>query len=309
MFAEDLLVALRRDGFSAPAIVRYVREIATRVVRRLPHHAELARSVAATAIVLFALQFCASLLLAWAYERRLGVAYLVSSSAILLAASFWLLFHIGLAHPVQGGREMRRIPFPVALTLARLVSIPAIVLLIHERRWHAAVWVYAASASTDVIDGVMARAWRLESRMGSVLDPITDIAFNSSVFVALTEVRELPAWVTGLMLARYALLVFGTIYLYLFVGPVRIQPTAFGKLTGVVTTLLVGLLLLGLAAWNNVLRHQLRDVFDVGIGLLALATIIQVLFIGIANKKALEQPLAEAELPGKVVGDVRWPRR
>jgi cardiolipin synthase len=309
MFAEDLLVVLRRDGFTAPAVVAYVRQIGARVVRRLPNHAELARSVAATAIVLFALQFCASLLLAWAYERRLGVAYLVSSSAILLGASFWLLCHIGLALPAQGGREMRRIPFPVALTLARLVSIPAIVLLIQERHWHAAVWIFAASASTDVLDGVMARAWSLESRVGSVLDPITDIAFNSSVFVALATARELPWWVAGLMLARYALLVVGTIYLYVFVGPVRIQPTAFGKLTGVVTTLLVGLLLLGLAAWNSVLRHQLQDVFDVGIGLLALATIIQVVFIGVANKRALAQAPAEVELPGKVVGDVRWPRR
>ena len=309
MFAEDLLAELRRDGFSPASLVTYVRRIGARVVRRLPLHAELARSVAATALVIFAIEFAAALLLSWAYERRVGVSFLIASSAILLVASFGLLFHVGLVDAARGGRELRRIPFPVALTLLRLVSIPAIVLLIHEHHWRAVVWIYAASASTDVIDGVVARAFRLETRIGSVLDPLTDIAFNSSVFVALTQVGELPSWVTGLMLLRYALLVFGTIYFYVFVGPVRIQPTAFGKLTGVLTTVLVGLLLLGLAAWNDVVRRQLRDVFDLGIGLLAFATIIQVVFIGLANKRSLEQPAVEPELPGKVVGDVRWPRR
>lgn len=310
MFAEDLLRDLRRAGFAPGAIAAYVRRIGARVVIRLPRHPELVRSVAATAFILFAFQFGAALLLSWAYGRRVGVPYLVSSSAILLLVSFWLLTHIGLVHGARDERPMRRIPFPVVLTMLRLVSIPAIVLLIQHRAWHVVVWLFAISASTDVLDGVLARAFRSESRVGSVLDPLVDIAFNSSAFVALAVAGELPWWVTGLMLARYGLLVSGTFYLYVFRGPVRIQPTAFGKLTGVLTTLLLGLLLLGLASWSDTMRHRLKEVFDVGLGLLAFATIIQVIFIGLANKKSLEREPSADELPraGKVVGDVRWPR-
>jgi hypothetical protein len=86
---------------------------------------------------------------------------------------------------------------------------------------------------------------------------------------------------------------------------------------------LVGLLLLGLAYWSDAMRARLKEVFDVGLGVLAGATIIQVLFIGLANKRALDQDrILEEILPsttgldpasragsGKVVGDVRWPRR
>jgi cardiolipin synthase len=310
MFAEDLLRDLRRDGYAPHAILIYVRRIGARVVARLPHHAELVRSVAATSLILFAIQFGGALLLSWAYGRSAGVSYLVASSAVLLAGAFWILTHVGLAHSSREGQPMTRIPVPVMLTLLRLVSIPAIVILIQREAWHVVVWLFAVSASTDVIDGVLARAFGSESRVGSVLDPLVDIAFNASVFVSLATAGELPWWVAGLVLARYALLLGGTFYLYVFRGPVRIQPTVFGKLTGVLTTVLVGLLLLGLAYWSGPMRHRLKEVFDVGLGLMAFATIIQVVFIGLANKKSLEREptLDDQPRPGKVVGDVRWPR-
>jgi CBS domain containing-hemolysin-like protein len=104
------------------------------------------------------------------------------------------------------------------------------------------------------------------------------------------------------------MLVGGTIYLYVFHGPVRIEPTVFGKVTGVVTTTVVGLLLLGLATWTEAVRQQFHEVFVVGLAALGLATIIQVVFIGLGNKKAAVTAPA-VERSEKVVGDVRWPRR
>jgi len=311
MLAEDLLHEVRSAGFKPAAVAVYAHGIVSRVAQRLPRQAELVRSVAATAFLLFALQFGAALFLSARYGGHFGVSYLLGSSALLLGASFWILIHIGLMAPPGDGPAMKRLPFPVTLTLLRLVSIPAIVLFLTERMWLIAVCVFVASALTDVLDGVLARALSLESRIGKVLDPVVDIAFNATVFVTLAQVGELPWWVAGLILARYALLVFGTVYLYLFYGPVRIEPTVFGKLTGVFTTSLVGLLILGLAFWSNLTRHQLKPVFDAGLGVMAVATIIQVTFIGLANRKALEHPTVEM-VPsadrGKVVGEIRGPR-
>jgi cardiolipin synthase len=311
MFAEDLLRDLRRAGFTPGAVVTYVRAIGSRVVRRLPRHAELVRSVAATALVLFAIEFGAALYLSATFGRDFGVSYLVGGSAILLAACFWILFHIGLMRGPSEEASLRRLPLPVVLTMLRLVSIPAIVLFLVARRWDIAVWVFVGSALTDVLDGLVARAFAMESRTGKVLDPLVDIAFNATLFVTLARVGVLPWWVSGLMLARYALLVGGTFALYIFSGPVRIEPTAFGKLTGVLTTSLVGLLLLGLSSWSETTRHQLKPVFDVGLGVLAVATIIQVIFIGLANKRSHDRPQVELVRPagsGKVVGEIRGPR-
>jgi cardiolipin synthase len=187
------------------------------------------------------------------------------------------------------------------------------VLFVRHGMWPVAVWAFVLSALTDVLDGVLARALGMESRTGKVLDPIVDIVFNVSIFVTLAQVGQVPWWVTGLVLARYTLLVCGTFYLYVFHGPVRIEPTGFGKLSGVFTTALVGLLLLGLAIWSEPVRLRLQGVFDVALGVLALATIIQVVFIGLANRKSLSAPRvklipADAESPAKVVGEIRGPR-
>lgn len=312
MFAEDLLREVRRAGYTPRAFLAYIRAIFARVTRRLPLHAELVRSIAATSVLLFSVQFAGALTLSATMNRELAVAYLVSSSAVLLLGTFWLLAHLGImttgGGTDEGGRVLKRLPLAVTLTMLRLVSIPAIVLLIGAKAWSAATWLFVASALTDVLDGVVARALKQESHVGKVLDPVADIAFNASVFVALAQAGALPWWVAGLVVTRYAMLIGGTLVLYVFHGPVRIEPTLFGKLSGVVMTTVVGLLLLGLATWTEAVRHQFHEVFVVGLATLSLATILQAVFIGLANKKSAA-PEIEVARSKKVVGDVRWPRR
>lgn len=313
MFAEDLLRELRRARFAPYAVVGYVRAITARAVHRVPQHADSVRSVAATALILFALQFAAALYFSATFGRDFGVSYLIASSALLLLACFWVLAHLGLlVGPFSEGRVLRHLPIPVAITMLRLVALPAVVLFVRHGMWPIAVWVFVGAALTDVLDGVIARAFGMESKTGKVLDPIVDIIFNVTIFVTLAQAGRVPWWVAGLVLARYALLVFGTAYLYVFRGPVRIEPTGFGKLTGVFTTSLVGLLLLGLALWDEATRQRLQGVFDVALAALAVAMIIQVVFIGLANKKSLATPrvvAAPPEAPAKVVGEIRPPRK
>ena len=308
---SDLLAEIRREGYTLGAIWRFARVSIARVSRGLPQHPELVRPIAATALGLFVLQFVAALLLSVHVGRSTGVSYLIASSLMLLFISFWVLTHVGLLLGSRDGQLVIRMPIPIAITMLRFVSIPAIVLLIREERWAAVVWLFAASAFTDVLDGVLARALRVETRVGALLDPLTDVVFNSAVFIALLEARIVPWWVTALMLVRYALLVGGTVYLYFFQGPVRIQPTLFGKLSGVLTTVLLGFLLLGMSWWSESTRRSFKEVFDVGLGAMGLATIIQVVFIGLANRSVspvLVERSVMPERPAKVVGEIRGQR-
>lgn len=308
---SDLLAEIRREKYTLGAIWRFARVSIARVSRGLPEHPEIVRPIAALALGLFVLQFGAALLLSVHVGRGAGVSYLIASSLMLLFISFWVLTHVGLLLGSRDGQLVIRMPFPIAITMIRFVSIPAIVILIREGRWAAVVWLFAACAFTDVLDGVLARALRAETRVGALLDPLTDVAFNSCVFVALLEARVVPWWVTALMLVRYALLVGGTVYLYFFYGPVRIRPTLFGKLTGVLTTVLLGFLLLGMSSWGEASRRSMKEVFDVGLGMMGLATIIQVVFIGLANRSVGGEPVEVPEIQerhAKVVGEIRGQR-
>jgi hypothetical protein len=101
---------------------------------------------------------------------------------------------------------------------------------------------------------------------------------------------------------RYALLLVGGACLYLFVGPVRIQPTVFGRMTGVVTAALVAFLTL-LHVPYGPLPHVLVPLTVTAIGLLLTATVAQVLILGWYNLRVMT---GKVEAPGRVVGDVRW---
>ncbi len=309
---SDLLAEIRRERYTLAAIWRFLRVCLVRVSRGLPEHPELVGPISATALTIFVLQFVGAILFSVHLGRSVGVTYLVASSVLLLFISFWVLVHVGLLLGSRDAQLVIRMPIPIAITMLRFVSIPALLLLIREDRWAAVVWLFALSAFTDVLDGVLARALQVETRVGALLDPMVDVAFNAAIFIALLEARVLPWWVTALVLIRYALLVGGTVYLYFFHGPVRIRPTFFGKLTGFLTTVLLGILLLGMTWWSDAMQHRLMDLFAVGLGAMAVATIIQVVFIGLANRTEPAEEIAPAaeipELPSKVVGEIRGPR-
>ena len=93
--------------------------------------------------------------------------------------------------------------------------------------------------------------------------------------------------------------------LYIFVGPVRIQPTLFGRLTGVVMAGLVALLTL-LHALSGHLAETLVPLTEVALGVLLSATVFQVVVLGWFNLRVMTGHLAA---PGRVVGDVRWGAR
>jgi hypothetical protein len=105
--------------------------------------------------------------------------------------------------------------------------------------------------------------------------------------------------------ARYGLLLVGGTYLYLFVGPVRIQPTLFGRLTGVLMSALVALLML-LTVAPHTLTERLAPLTENALGILLTATVGHVVALGWYNLKTMT---GRVEEEGRVVGDVRWGAR
>ncbi len=98
---------------------------------------------------------------------------------------------------------------PNAITLARLLAVPAAVWLI-VRGWHeAALWVFLLAGLSDAVDGWLARRLGQVSRLGSLLDPVADKALLVSVFLSLGARGLLPAWLVILVVFRDALIVCG----------------------------------------------------------------------------------------------------
>jgi CDP-diacylglycerol--glycerol-3-phosphate 3-phosphatidyltransferase len=95
-----------------------------------------------------------------------------------------------------------------ALTVFRIVLVPvfAVFLFIgtgHETGWRIAAWAaYAAAATTDRLDGQIARARGLVTEFGKLADPIADKALVGTALIGLSALHDLSWWVTAIVLAR-----------------------------------------------------------------------------------------------------------
>lgn len=75
------------------------------------------------------------------------------------------------------------------------------------------ILIYALAASTDWMDGQIARHTQTVSWFGKVLDPICDRALLFTGVLGLVIVGELPVWVALLIIGRDAYLLVGGIIL------------------------------------------------------------------------------------------------
>ncbi len=99
---------------------------------------------------------------------------------------------------------------PNVLSLARLLVLPLIYLDLVDGRLTRAFILLVVFAATDWLDGYLARRLDQISRLGTLLDPISDRALFLVVGIAFVVAGILPVWALVLILVRdVAVLVVG----------------------------------------------------------------------------------------------------
>jgi CDP-diacylglycerol--glycerol-3-phosphate 3-phosphatidyltransferase len=126
--------------------------------------------------------------------------------------------------------ELRR-HIPNALTILRFAAIPVFAWLYLDAgdgaAWGAGVF-FAAAAFTDQVDGYLARRWHVESRFGTVADPLADRLMIGTAVILMWATGRLPAAAAIVVLARDLLLVVG--YKLLAPRGLELEVTFLGKL-------------------------------------------------------------------------------
>jgi cardiolipin synthase len=136
---------------------------------------------------------------------------------------------------------------PNLLTALRLVAAPLTAFLILNAMHTDALIVFAFAGVSDVADGYLARRFSPGSRFGVYLDPAADKLLMLASFVTLTMIREVPLWLTVLVIGRDVAIALGVGAARLFALPLRIAPLMVGKASTVVQVGYIGLVLLFLA--------------------------------------------------------------
>ncbi len=146
---------------------------------------------------------------------------------------------------------------PNILSFIRLCMIPVFLVLLFNDLNLAATIVFAVAASTDWVDGQVARRTNSVSKLGQLLDPFVDRLLMISGVIGLLVIGRLPIWIVLVVVLRDLLMLCGGSYL-ISRWKVRVPVIYLGK---VATTFLyvgfAGILLnmpllqgLGVAPWG-----------------------------------------------------------
>jgi len=118
------------------------------------------------------------------------------------------------------------------ITVIRLLMVPVFfsVLLRDSGRSRMAAFVlYAIAASTDWIDGQIARRTHTVTSIGKILDPLVDRMLLAAGVLGLYVIGELPLWVPIVLLLRDVYLLYGSYILERH--HIRLPVTYIGKVT------------------------------------------------------------------------------
>lgn len=119
---------------------------------------------------------------------------------------------------------------PNRLSLTRIFLIPLILLLLCTASKHLlflSLILFIVAGITDGLDGYVARRLKLSSTFGLYLDPLADKLLICSVLITLTYLRQVPLWMTLLMVGR-ELLVSSLRAFYAY-GGLRMASSSYGK--------------------------------------------------------------------------------
>jgi CDP-diacylglycerol--glycerol-3-phosphate 3-phosphatidyltransferase len=103
---------------------------------------------------------------------------------------------------------------PNALSVLRIFFVPLLLAVMLRRdieldtgafvltkEWLALI-IFLFAASTDLLDGYIARRRRQVTKLGKLLDPVADKLLISAAFISLVELDRVPAWMVVIIVGR-----------------------------------------------------------------------------------------------------------
>jgi cardiolipin synthase (CMP-forming) len=153
--------------------------------------------------------------------------------------------HVDLDVERRDESSRRLLTVPNVLSAARIALIPVFVILLLDADTRVPGFVLlAVLASTDWVDGAIARRTGQVTELGKVLDPVADRLALAAALITFLAVDAIPLWAALLVLVRDALiLVAGAV---LGARGIRIAVRPMGKYA--TFTLWWGI---GFIAWSN----------------------------------------------------------
>lgn len=128
---------------------------------------------------------------------------------------------------------------PNLISSLRILLILPIIVLLARQQFVLALVLFVIAGVSDVVDGFLARRYGWSSWLGSWLDPVADKSMQVSVYIALTWLQLIPAWLLIAVITRDLIIVSGGLVYYFWVEKGEAEPSWISKINTAVQILLV----------------------------------------------------------------------
>jgi cardiolipin synthase (CMP-forming) len=181
------------------------------------------------------------------------------------------------------------------ITILRILLIPLFVIetIYYVRTGNEAhrlvsLLAFAVTAISDGVDGYIARRYNQISELGRILDPLADklllvsgvvlLSFNNAPYL-----RQIPLWLTGLIIGRDLLLGIGAVVIRAVVGKISVRPRMSGKVATVLQMLVVVWILL---RWDPGFHGRIFEILILGAGIFTSISFFLYVFDGMKQLSA-----------------------
>ncbi len=133
-----------------------------------------------------------------------------------------------------------------------MALIPVFAVLLYYGNSGLALAVFVIAGLSDGLDGFVARRFKQETELGTVIDPIADKLLMTTAFIILTMPNVMqpshhlpvPFWVTAAVIGRDVLILTVAAAINVMTGFRGFRPSMLGKVSTFVQVIAVGLILL-----------------------------------------------------------------
>lgn len=123
------------------------------------------------------------------------------------------------------------------ISIARIILIPFFITAITYSRLDIALILFILAVISDGVDGFIARTLNQKTKLGTILDPMADKLLLISAYIYLSmaggipSYLKLPPYVPIIVISRDAIIVLGSIVVYVIRGDINVSPSVLGKVT------------------------------------------------------------------------------
>ena len=170
-----------------------------------------------------------------------------------------------------------KLKIPNILTIGRIIIVPIFVLTFFIPGFFGDLipfFLFALASFTDYLDGLLARMFKEESKLGELLDPIADKILVAAALILLVMNGTIKNYevIAAIIILTIEILISG-LREFLAKGKITMQVTSLSKLKTFIQMLSIAILLTG-ESGNKIINFQDYNAQTVGIILLWLSAFL-----------------------------------